>query len=130
MRNLELAEQVLAAIEDDNKEDDSTLKLVMDTWAALYYTNPNTGWSCGTAACLAGHVLIAAGGHVIGEDVIEMPGGHVRGLWIGKKAAELLGLRETELYDVRRGSLWSLANDAAVARFRELIKAERARRSR
>ncbi len=126
MKNLALAEEVLAGIEEEPS------RLRMESWVAEEYPYGDcyAEWACGTAACLAGWTLIKAGGTPVSEDVIELGGSVYRGGSIGVMATSLLGLTDDEAWDTRRGGLFGeLDNDMAIFRFRALIIAERERRA-
>lgn len=133
MENLTLAEDVLTRLEAGRAA------VNMGIWVKL---DARTGdGRCGTVACIAGHILIAAGYVPIpgdmGGDWFRAPDGLrvVRSVNIPSEAEEVIGFTEEELYDnpddeEDDGDLFLMWDaDEAIARFRHLVEEERRRRS-
>lgn len=117
MRNLALAEKVLGTIEAHPG------LLDMTEWAAPA--------ECGTSACISGHAMLECGYRVKWtgtEPAFFRPDGsqvHSEE-WEGR---DLLGLTDEEYQEGMPGELFYLEDEEAVARLRELVEAERARRA-
>jgi hypothetical protein len=113
MENTELGRLALSNIEA------SPELFAMDTWGRVA--------DCGTVACIAGHVLLAAGYRFDGYRYRRPDGVPVR--LVGEEAQALLGLSDGERFgacgpSVRAndtGDLFS-AEDDALARFRRLCE--------
>lgn len=135
MENLELAETVLQRIEEHPEEFD------MGTWLRATRRNGEPESACKTRACLAGHAMLAAGYElrwypVTGYAYDELASGFIRpdGSAVFSEAdegRELLGLSDDEYYcHDGDDDLFHLgSDDEALARFRELVEAERASRA-
>lgn len=98
-----------------------------------------TRTQCGTAACIAGHILLAAGYRYrlheqgAGGDFLREDGSAIHDSDVASLAAEVSGFSREELggfpYSLEPHLFMEMSNPLAVKRFRALIEAEEARRA-